>query len=328
MKLSVILPGRNDNYCGDYLQRLKCCVESLKIALGGSDWEAVIVDYNQIKEAAPLSHYFPDSPRIKNVVVTNEMHREFVRKHLDNGSRLFYDNFELADNEIYKFNFFITCAFNEGLKNSRGEYILMTGSDNLFPVGFREAINYLEVNTVYRAWKRSITQKDASKQFDKIVNGKRYKTSREMKKLDKKRANIWAAAGDFILMDKKSWIEIGGFMPTINPNPLCVDNQCIFFALASRKKISALDYYIVNIEFETERRNFHKKMNCKMHKNNICYNHLEEIRSSEWRKFKGWAKQQRLKPNNIYHLDVDYKERLEEIKRLIKAILDDHMVVY
>ena len=347
-KISIALFGRNDNYEGDFLDKLKLSIKSIQRALKDIDYEIILLDYNPPIDKLLLSEYFSSNKysRIKHVVFSNEDHLEFIEQHLKVGAKLIYKGKIIPEKEIYKIDFFGPIAGGLlSVKNCSGDYILSTGTDNIFPDKFGKFVERLKPNILYRTWMYRIYNNfyEIEKLF--LNNIKKFvekcglieKVRFELSEIKfKKEISLWNSCGNFILMDKNSWKEIGGYLPTINPRlPMC-DVQVIFHALALNKKIKCCDFPIFNIHKTTNLK--YKKMssysNYIVNKNDIYYNHVKEIGKGagrtgckEWQRFRKWAMPSHLKPNEEYFVEINYKERLKEIQKLFKIFLSEKFLI-
>ena len=353
-KISIALFGRNDNYGGNYLEKLKFSIKSIQRALKNIDYEIVMLDYNPPKDKPLLSECLSKFKNIKHVIFPYEDHIEFIDRHLKAGARLKNNRGkDVSKKEIYKINFLGVMAGGVlSVKHSSGDYILSTGTDNIFPIQFGSFINKLESNILYRTWiyriHNSIKKiKNISfNRFDELssYNIIKNKTDRKIRienircKYHRKKCGaIWHSSGNFILMDRNSWKETGGYLPTINPRPLMGDCQVIFYALSCGKKVKCVNFPIFNID-ELYNKTLYSmwkgNSNYIIKKNGTEYNHLKELGKDtfssgciEWQKFRKWAIKSHLKPGKEYFIKINYKKRLKKIKKLFKSILSDKFLL-
>ncbi len=354
-KISVALFGRNDNYSGNFLGKLKLSIISIQRALKNIDYEIVLLDYNPPKNKPLLSEYLTEFKNIKHVVFSHEDHLEFIDCHLKAGAILKNNKGKrVSKKEIYKINFFGVLAGGIlSVKHSSGDYILSTGTDNIFPIQFGDFVDKLEPNILYRTWIYRIhnsikkIKKIPFNRFDKISNYNRIRNKIQRKitienircKYHRKKCGaIWHSSGNFILMDKNSWKETGGYLPTINPRPLMGDCQVIFHALSCGKKVKCVDFPIFNIDTLDNKKALYTKWkgnsNYIIKKNGIEYNHLKELGKdtynsgcTEWQKFRKWAIKSHLKPGKEYFIKLNYEKRLKKIKKIFKFILLDKFLM-
>lgn len=141
--LSVVVVGRNDNYGGDFTQRLQNCIswntkylEQNKIYT-----EFILVNWNPVEENKSLVEEI-DWPKNRNYVryrvltVSNDLHKTFI-------------NPEIRDT-VPLFEFI---AKNVGIRRAKGEYLLLINGDILIHPKIFESMNSasLEQGTYYRA---------------------------------------------------------------------------------------------------------------------------------------------------------------------------------
>ncbi len=120
--LSIVLAARNDNYSGDFNDRLQNSVRWLSYFVEKNKLpaELIIADYNPIPENKPLREMisWPDNRRYLKILllhVPNEIHKRLtnptVRKTVP----------------LFEFN-----AKNMAIRRAKGEYILSTNADIIF----------------------------------------------------------------------------------------------------------------------------------------------------------------------------------------------------
>ncbi len=120
--LSIVVTARNDNYGGDFNARLQNSVHWLSFFLEKYKVpsELIIVDYNPIKENAPLKEML-QWPRdrkylaIRLLHIPNEVHQSLINPEVRKTVPLF------------EFN-----AKNMAIRRAHGEYILSTNADIIF----------------------------------------------------------------------------------------------------------------------------------------------------------------------------------------------------
>jgi len=345
-KISIALFGRNDNYGGDFIEKLSFSIKSIQRALKDIDYEIVLLDYNPPKDKPLLSECFPikDFPRVKHVVFSHEDHLEFIDCHLRAGAKLLKNSIynhkrEMSVNKIKAINFLgAGAAAILSVKNCTGDYILSTGTDNIFPKQFGDFVDKLEPNILYRTiiWKMKEEFKEIRKilfsQFDNMSVDNKLLSKNYFKKYEinfKIKKTIWSSPGNFLLMDKNSWKEVGGYLPTINPRPPFGDCQVVFHALICGKKVKYVGFPIFNICYPLGKqyKGFNINSNYVVRKNKIEYNHRTEIMQKQWKEFTKWAKKSYLEPEKEYFIKIKYKKRLEEIKQLFKSFLPEKFLL-
>jgi len=120
--LSIVLVARNDNYSGDFNDRiensmhwLSCFIEKNKLPV-----ELFIVDYNPIAENEPLIEML-NWPRNRNYLTIRLLHvpREIHKRLINPEVR--------KTVPLFEFN-----AKNMAIRRAKGEYVLSTNADILF----------------------------------------------------------------------------------------------------------------------------------------------------------------------------------------------------
>jgi len=140
--LSIVVTARNDNYGGDFNARLQNSVHWLSFFLEKYKvpGELIIVDYNPIKENAPLTEMlqWPANRKylsIRLLHVPCEVHQSLVNPQIRKSVPLF------------EFN-----AKNMAIRRAKGEYILSTNADIIFHPSIIKFISFriLSKNNYYR----------------------------------------------------------------------------------------------------------------------------------------------------------------------------------
>ena len=143
--LSIVVAGRNDNYGGDFLNRLQVCLDVLSqfCAACGLDAELLIVEWNppvdrpSLLDAVRWSYL---TPAIRIITVPKEIHDT-----LENSQRM----------PMYEY-----LAKNVGVRRARGEFVLVTNPDIIFS---RELIEFaaagkLRTGCFYRADRHDVDE--------------------------------------------------------------------------------------------------------------------------------------------------------------------------
>ena len=350
-KISIALYGRNDNYGGNFLDLLKLSIKSLQRSLEGIDYEIVLLDYNPPKDKPLLSECLSEFFNIKHVVFFHKDHLEYIKTHYKNGSQLKRSLLETKEKNIsieecLKVNFIGTFAANMAIKYSTGDYILSTNTDTFFSIGFKNFINKLEPNILYRTFLyrpvkgKEYFNEEISSNIDDYISGDilNFIENNEYTEIFDKKRTIWSAAGNFILMDRNSWKEVGGYLPTIHPRLPFGDTQLIFHAISQNKKIKSANIPIFSTRSSAHLNSIYKKYsNCiySIKKNKLRYNHKIELGKDtgtsgkkEWCIFRKWAKRNILELDKEYFLENNYKKRHERIKEIFKIILPSKFLLY
>jgi|TARA_Y100000310_G_scaffold338422_1_gene428035 hypothetical protein len=320
MQLSIIVCGKNDDYCGDFLGRLKKHIASLHIALHGIDWEYILVDYNPPPNKPLLSSYFNNDERVRSVIVSQREHQSLLSRHLSMGARYLYSDREVEEEELRQFGFFGQYGFYVGLHYAQGEYILSTNSDDLFPVGLSDWIPDLKPNIIYRAWRRNVGESDVDAQMQHILAGQDFTSSSWMRSLDKKTKSLWKAQGNFVLIDRQSWFDIGGYLPIPHPRLTENDGQAVFFGLVLGKSLFCLPYHFINIHIPAPTYlGVTRKLNYCLP--GIDYDHFKERECNEWKQFKKAVKAKNVFSDDFLKINISsYRKRFEYLKHSFQAL--------
>jgi glycosyltransferase involved in cell wall biosynthesis len=341
MKISVIITGRNDNYGGDYLDRLSLSIKSLAISFGNVDWECILVDFNQVQAAPPLSSYFKDYSNMRHIVVTKDDYLSYVQRHLDAGCKFNiakkvktgHKKFRLDKEEVepsYVFgdyeNILCGCALNEGIKYACGDFILTTSSDNIFSYGLGENLTrVLRPGVVYRA-------KALFTSCDTPIIDRNFENLLRLRNIDditlENKPSLFRACGDFMLFEKQSAINAGGFY-TI-PQPGAYGSDCGFLYNLAIKgcKLYGLNYTFTNIVRPSTMKVLNS-INYSVDTPYFSYSHDKEFCSSDWLTFKNIVRTSYFDSEHDISVSVsDESEcRLEYIKNGFKCI-SDRFVIY
>lgn len=138
--ISFVLVGRNDNYGGDFKQRLQTCITTLfqQLVDHGVSAEILFVNYNPLP--SPVITDFikwptsTDKVTIKIITVSSEAHQKFV------------ETSGVDDVPVLEYP-----AKNAGIKRANGTYILAMNPDIVLDDLFFETISWFNKNHYYRA---------------------------------------------------------------------------------------------------------------------------------------------------------------------------------
>ncbi len=150
--LTIIMVGRNDNYGGDFKERLQHCINWTHKQLSFHEIvsEIIFVNYNPLPETA-IEEFINWQPSnefvsVKIITVPTSIHTTLV----NNGKRKNVPVLEYL-------------AKNAGIKRAGGEYVLCINPDILLNESFFKSISNLRENIFYRAnrldFKNSIKNK-------------------------------------------------------------------------------------------------------------------------------------------------------------------------
>lgn len=138
--LSVVLVGRNDNYGGNFSERLQACVNALAREISRLDApaEVIFVNYNPLPE--PAVRDFINWPAGSGNVSFQVLNvPEQLHRHL------------LGENPDRNLPMLEFPAKNIGIRRAGGEFILSMNADIILPSGFASHLRNMRHDCYYRA---------------------------------------------------------------------------------------------------------------------------------------------------------------------------------
>lgn len=237
--LSFVMVVRNDDYGGDFRERLQRCIGSLYAQLDryAVTAEIVCVNYNPLP--APDIESFIEWPRgsryvdIKIVTVPPEVHRAFVAEH------------GLREVPVVEY-----LGKNVGLRRASGTFVACMNPDIIFTDAAIKKMRRLSAGYYYKADRLDFTLRDgtmeyvrfhtkghsfATRRFSALLNAwwrikyavlnfYKYHTVYIKWILDFLKLPVYTdrvefryhcmASGDFILMHRESWASLEGYRET------------------------------------------------------------------------------------------------------------------
>lgn len=305
--LSIVIAGRNDNYGGDFRQRLQNCVNwtFLQLTKEKISSEIIFVNYNPLPEPAIEKFIsWPSSNElvtVKILTVSSETHNEFVKyQGVKNVPVLEY------------------VAKNTGIRRAKGEFVLSMNPDILMDErlfqnfkNFREDCYYrcnrfdysddLEINAetvLFHKLKNRITQIWFKGNYVKVdgINIFSYyfhwfmKTINNFWKgntekiqfvLNPFRINVYThnvefwyhcnAAGDFMLTARKNWHRLNGYRENAY---ISLHTDSLFVIQAATAGISEKTFRYPVFHKQHERRYDALKENDEQRKIYLDYQHI------------------------------------------------------
>lgn len=161
--LSIVVVGRNDNYGGDFTQRLQNCIDwnTKYLEQYNIETEFIIVNWNPVSENKSLVEEitWPKQRKLvsfKVYTVSNEVHSKFIDPTVRDTVPLFE---------------FI--AKNAGIRRATGKYILCTNADILISPDILKFIGKRKLNqsTYYRADRWDYSKVKEQRITDFYANG-------------------------------------------------------------------------------------------------------------------------------------------------------------
>lgn len=202
-KCSVIVTGRNDNYDGDFDNRLTTALSRNISALPNAEF--IFVEWNPLLNRPLLCHNLRKifGERIKYIAVHPRFHEQYC--HID---------------------WFIEYpAKNVGIRNATGDFIVCTNSDIVFSPQVIDAMKgKLDKDIFYRAMRIDIPIDYRNIEFP---------LKREYKlQLNK---GVMNGAGDFLLMHKDLWYKMTGYCEAFPEQRLHKDAFIIYLLMEKHK---------------------------------------------------------------------------------------------
>ena len=181
--ISIVLVGRNDNYGGDFKERLFATTryQVAELDARAVDYEIVYVEWNPLPDSPPLA---------EKVVREFEKARGFIVDPLVH--QLLSDNSTVGVMEFH--------AKNVGVRRSRGDMVLLTNPDNYFGKEILDCLadDDFAVNTAHVAGRVNI---DDSGDID----------NRDLRERPPSTPERIGTPGDFLLCSRSLWDRSGGF---------------------------------------------------------------------------------------------------------------------
>ena len=198
--VSIVVAGRNDDHGGGFLKRSQSCLDVLAAQCQkyGLEAELIIVDWNTPIERPPLAQVMNTPPeghplKVRFISVPPRIHRK-IKNH-------------------NKIPFFQMIAKNVGLRRARGRFVLAANMDLVFSDEIIEflARGELDENAFYR-----VDRYDLSNRFlpetchlEEIMAHCRRNVVRVHQRGGRRPHTN--ACGDFTLLSRKKWLEVGGY---------------------------------------------------------------------------------------------------------------------
>lgn len=307
MDLSVIVYGRNDNYKSSgpttFLSRLKTFCQSLKSSLQGISWELVMVDYNPLDNSLMSNAWEWTDINVNHVVVSSKQWSKLIENNRKLKARF-------TEYHVYPGH-----GMYAGFLHAKGDYVLYTSTDNIFPPGLNDIINNVKPGTLYRARRADLTEAVVLERSSEIISGSWVP--------DRYFGTIWRACGDFMLISRQDCSRMGGFLPMAHPKPYGLDSQFAFFSMCSGINIDMLHYTFVNtsIPDSGKRKGANKSAY-------FCsgYDHDDFVkRNKHFKKFKTWAYNAKWTYNSDapappFSVSYDYQWIRDIFGRVIKGV--------
>jgi hypothetical protein len=224
--LSLVLTGRNDGYGGDFLARFfrSFRFNHQQMVLRGIAHELVFVEWAPPHGAALIrDRIFDAIPELDPSVCSWYVVDPRYQEELSLNPRLEYLEFP---------------AKNVGVRRARGRFVLTSNCDVCFGRQIFDALagNTLEPRVLYRAPRHDLTLPAERPPLDWSVLEDPRNLAGPAHVL--KPPYMGSATGDFVLLDRDSFHEIGGFNEVYRVARIGVDRNILVKALSSGLRIA------------------------------------------------------------------------------------------
>ena len=225
--LSIVLTGRNDGFGGDFNERLFRTLEfnHAQLSARGIPHEFVFVEWRPVSGVPWLAEVLGDRYR----ALVPETLRSFV---VDSA---YHDALSL--NPRLQFQEFV--AKNVGIRRSRGAFVLTTNTDIMLSRGVLDALEQrtLQPRVLYRAERVDLRKDLDSHRSDWSL----LEDERNHEHVNRIKPPIYSnAAGDFLLLDRDSYLELRGFNEVYRVAKIHIDRNFCLKALSSGLRLLRL----------------------------------------------------------------------------------------
>jgi hypothetical protein len=243
--LSIVLTGRNDNFGGDFNQRLFSALSYNHCLLADAhvEYEVVFVEWRPVPERILLADLIRDQlpdlePHLTTYEVDERYHAAFTQ------------------NPRLQFHEFI--AKNVGIRHALGSYVLVTNTDIYLS---RDIVNtiakqLLRPMVLYRATRLDLKSwLDGANIDESVLTDPRNQAAFNVLKPP----HLTNAAGDFLLLDRYSFHALRGFNEVVRFAKIHIDANFCFHARAHGLLIAdtgARVYHVGEGTFRAQRRSY------------------------------------------------------------------------
>jgi hypothetical protein len=216
-KFSMVVVGRNDNYGGDFSERLKATIDWNYNHVPGC--ELIYIEWNRIGDKPSdtewISKRYPNS---KCFIVPNSIHQ------------LYSTNPKIPMMEYF--------AKNMGIREASNDWVFVINADVFLGLNTIKNMRHLNKKYVYGTHYKNINW-DGGEITDKYINDPQYTIN-----LFSTDAILKAVVGNFILTHKDNWLLSGGYDEALADSRLGVDTNGLYQLLHKGIKPMVLgDHY-------------------------------------------------------------------------------------
>ncbi|WP_419911104.1 hypothetical protein [Hoeflea sp.] len=229
--ISIIIACRNDNYGGDFEERLfaTCRYNVEQLRKRHIDFELVFVEWNPLSDTPLLSEKIAAEFREARCIVVDPAIHNLVseNRHI----------------KVFEYH-----AKNAGARRANGDWLLATNPDNFFGDTVLDffAAGEFDADTLYRAGRIDIADESGINDpglTDDLADGK---------------ALRYGAPGDFIFCSKDLFYLLGGFREDLRFTNSCKD---LIFCLAAEEQVGRTEKVGITYHLEHVRTDHKKRRN-------------------------------------------------------------------
>lgn len=216
-KFSMVVVGRNDNYGGDFSERLKATIDWNYNKVPGC--ELIYVEWNTIEDRPSdtewISKRYPNS---KCFIVPNAIHN------------IYSTNPKIPMMEYY--------AKNLGIREASNEWVFIVNADVFLGLNTIDNMTQLNKDFIYGSHYKNI-QWDGGEITEKYINDSSF-----LLNLFSTDGKLHSVVGNFVLTHKDNWMVSGGYDEALSNSRLGVDTNGVYQLLAKGFKPMVLgDHY-------------------------------------------------------------------------------------
>jgi hypothetical protein len=197
--ISIVVVGRNDNYGGNFSERLRLSIDWNYANLPNP--ELIYVEWNIVKDKPSDTEWISERyPNSKSYIIDEDIHQ------------MYCDNPKIKMMEYF--------AKNLGIREAGNEWIAIINADVLLAENTLKNLKKLSKKFVYGSHYINIDPESV-----KIENGKLHKRIINTFSTNFK---LMSVVGNFILTHRDNWFKMGGYDESLKNVRAGVDNNGLF----------------------------------------------------------------------------------------------------